>query len=135
MHSLCAGLATSVQAMSLSITPAQTAAWRKQIFEQLSERSKREMENFKHYEQAIEQVLLPASLAKHLNMFSGFILFLSSVHFSCSPSVLVCLGEKGLHAVVEGLETSQVVGCAVCPGAVLRSRGQQRWHPVHILYL
>lgn len=47
-----------MQAMSLSITPAQTAAWRKQIFEQLSERSKREMENFMHYEQAIEQVVL-----------------------------------------------------------------------------
>ncbi|KAJ8413693.1 hypothetical protein AAFF_G00082000 [Aldrovandia affinis] len=46
---------SSAQSMSLSITPAQTAAWRKQIFEQLSERSKREMENFKHYEQAIEQ--------------------------------------------------------------------------------
>ncbi|XP_061088171.1 tectonin beta-propeller repeat-containing protein 1 [Conger conger] len=49
------GISSSVQAMSLSITPAQTAAWRKQIFEQLSERSKREIENFKHYEQAIEQ--------------------------------------------------------------------------------
>uniref|UniRef100_A0A668AUP3 Tectonin beta-propeller repeat-containing protein 1 n=1 Tax=Myripristis murdjan TaxID=586833 RepID=A0A668AUP3_9TELE len=48
-------LAQSVQSMSLSITPAQTAAWRKQIFEQLSERSKREMDNFRHYEQAIEQ--------------------------------------------------------------------------------
>ncbi|XP_046888436.1 tectonin beta-propeller repeat-containing protein 1 [Hypomesus transpacificus] len=48
-------LAASVQAMSLSISPAQTAAWRKQIFEQLSERSKREMDNFQHYEQAIEQ--------------------------------------------------------------------------------
>ncbi|XP_051529764.1 tectonin beta-propeller repeat-containing protein 1 isoform X1 [Myxocyprinus asiaticus] len=45
----------SIQAMSLSMTPAQTAAWRKQIFEQLNERSKREMENFMHYEQAIEQ--------------------------------------------------------------------------------
>lgn len=53
---LSAGLSISMQAMSLSITPAQTAAWRKQIFEQLSERSKREMENFRHYEQAIEQV-------------------------------------------------------------------------------
>lgn len=53
---LSAGLAISMQAMSLSITPAQTAAWRKQIFEQLSERSKREIENFRHYEQAIEQV-------------------------------------------------------------------------------
>lgn len=49
-------LASSVQSMSLSISPAQTAAWRKQIFEQLSERSKREMDHFKHYEQAIEQV-------------------------------------------------------------------------------
>uniref|UniRef100_A0A673W607 Tectonin beta-propeller repeat-containing protein 1 n=1 Tax=Salmo trutta TaxID=8032 RepID=A0A673W607_SALTR len=48
-------LASSVQSMSLSISPAQTAAWRKQIFEQLSERSKREMDHFKHYEQAIEQ--------------------------------------------------------------------------------
>lgn len=61
VHCLCAGLASSMQAMSLSITPAQTAAWRKQIFEQLSERSKREMENFRHYEQAIEQVLLSAN--------------------------------------------------------------------------
>lgn len=51
-----------MQAMSLSITPTQTAAWRKQIFEQLSERSKREMENFKHYEQAVEQVLLAVNL-------------------------------------------------------------------------
>uniref|UniRef100_A0A8C8C2E6 Tectonin beta-propeller repeat-containing protein 1 n=1 Tax=Oncorhynchus tshawytscha TaxID=74940 RepID=A0A8C8C2E6_ONCTS len=48
-------LASSVQSMSLSISPAQTAAWRKQIFEQLSERSKREMDHFKHYEQAVEQ--------------------------------------------------------------------------------
>ncbi|XP_047231963.1 tectonin beta-propeller repeat-containing protein 1 isoform X2 [Girardinichthys multiradiatus] len=49
-------LNTSVlQSMSLSVSPAQTAAWRKQIFEQLSERSKREMDNFRHYEQAIEQ--------------------------------------------------------------------------------
>ncbi|XP_064178977.1 tectonin beta-propeller repeat-containing protein 1 isoform X2 [Anguilla rostrata] len=52
---ITAGISSSVQSMSLSITPAQTAAWRKQIFEQLSERSKREMENFRHYEQAIEQ--------------------------------------------------------------------------------
>lgn len=49
-------LLQSVQSMSLSITPAQTAAWRKQIFEQLSERTKREMDNFRHYEQAVEQV-------------------------------------------------------------------------------
>lgn len=46
----------SVQSMTLSVTPAQTAAWRRQIFEQLSERTKREMDNFRHYEQAIEQV-------------------------------------------------------------------------------
>uniref|UniRef100_A0A8C8C3E7 Tectonin beta-propeller repeat-containing protein 1 n=1 Tax=Oncorhynchus tshawytscha TaxID=74940 RepID=A0A8C8C3E7_ONCTS len=46
-------LASSVQSMSLSISPAQTAAWRKQIFEQLSERSKREMDHFKHYEQSV----------------------------------------------------------------------------------
>ncbi|KAG7226428.1 hypothetical protein INR49_013840 [Caranx melampygus] len=48
-------LIQSVQSMSLSVTPAQTAAWRRQIFEQLSERTKREMDNFRHYEQAIEQ--------------------------------------------------------------------------------
>uniref|UniRef100_A0A8C5X475 Tectonin beta-propeller repeat-containing protein 1 n=1 Tax=Malurus cyaneus samueli TaxID=2593467 RepID=A0A8C5X475_9PASS len=48
-------LSSSVQSLSLSITPAQTAAWRKQIFQQLSERTKRELENFRHYEQAIEQ--------------------------------------------------------------------------------
>uniref|UniRef100_A0A8C9YQ82 Tectonin beta-propeller repeat-containing protein 1 n=1 Tax=Sander lucioperca TaxID=283035 RepID=A0A8C9YQ82_SANLU len=45
----------SVQSMNLSVTPAQTAAWRRQIFEQLSERTKREIDNFRHYEQAIEQ--------------------------------------------------------------------------------
>lgn len=49
-------LVQSVQSMSLSVSPAQTAAWRKQIFEQLSERTRREIDNFKHYEQAIEQV-------------------------------------------------------------------------------
>ncbi|XP_070707337.1 tectonin beta-propeller repeat-containing protein 1 isoform X1 [Pempheris klunzingeri] len=48
-------LVQSVQSMSLSVTPAQTAAWRRQIFEQLNERTKREMDNFRHYEQAIEQ--------------------------------------------------------------------------------
>uniref|UniRef100_A0A3Q1JTZ3 Tectonin beta-propeller repeat-containing protein 1 n=1 Tax=Anabas testudineus TaxID=64144 RepID=A0A3Q1JTZ3_ANATE len=37
----------------LSVTPAQTAAWRRQIFEQLSERTKREMDNFRHYEQSV----------------------------------------------------------------------------------
>ncbi|KAI3365576.1 hypothetical protein L3Q82_010660, partial [Scortum barcoo] len=50
-------LVQSVQSMSLSVTPAQTAAWKRQIFEQLSERTKREMDNFRHYEQAIEQYL------------------------------------------------------------------------------
>ncbi|XP_076008043.1 tectonin beta-propeller repeat-containing protein 1 [Genypterus blacodes] len=50
-----ASLSQSVQSMSLSVTPAQTAVWKKQIFEQLSERSKREVDNFRHYEQAIEQ--------------------------------------------------------------------------------
>uniref|UniRef100_A0AAQ5YC82 Tectonin beta-propeller repeat-containing protein 1 n=1 Tax=Amphiprion ocellaris TaxID=80972 RepID=A0AAQ5YC82_AMPOC len=48
-------LVSSVQSMSLSVSPAQTAAWRRQIFEQLSERTKREMDNFRHYEQAVEQ--------------------------------------------------------------------------------
>ncbi|KAM6951559.1 tectonin beta-propeller repeat-containing protein 1 [Aplochiton taeniatus] len=48
-------LSASVQSLSLSISPAQTAAWRKQIFEQLSERAKREMDHFRHYEQAVEQ--------------------------------------------------------------------------------
>ncbi|XP_059104953.1 LOW QUALITY PROTEIN: tectonin beta-propeller repeat-containing protein 1 [Peromyscus eremicus] len=45
------GLSPSVQTLSLSITPAQTAAWRKQIFQQLTERTKRELESFRHYEQ------------------------------------------------------------------------------------
>lgn len=49
-------LVQSAQSISLSITPTQTAAWRKQIFEQLSARTKREMDNFMHYEQAVEQV-------------------------------------------------------------------------------
>ncbi|CAL8302159.1 unnamed protein product [Lota lota] len=48
-------LAQSVQNMSLSISPGQTAAWHQQILEQLGQRSKREMENFRHYEQAVEQ--------------------------------------------------------------------------------
>ncbi|XP_061666577.1 tectonin beta-propeller repeat-containing protein 1 [Syngnathoides biaculeatus] len=48
-------LAQSVQSMSLSVTPAQMAAWRAQIFEQLSQRTKREVDEFRHYEQAIEQ--------------------------------------------------------------------------------
>lgn len=62
----------SVQSMALSITPAQTAAWRKQIFEQLSERTKREMDNFRHYEQAIEQV--------HDAIYLRGLRFLDSMH-------------------------------------------------------
>ncbi|XP_053550692.1 tectonin beta-propeller repeat-containing protein 1 isoform X2 [Bombina bombina] len=49
------GLSASMLSLSLSITPAHTAVWRKQIFEQLSERSRREVDSFRHYEQAIEQ--------------------------------------------------------------------------------
>ncbi|XP_043945647.1 tectonin beta-propeller repeat-containing protein 1 [Protopterus annectens] len=49
------GLASSVAAMSLFATPAETETWKKQIFEQLNERTKREQNNFQHYEQAIEQ--------------------------------------------------------------------------------
>ncbi|XP_035578046.1 tectonin beta-propeller repeat-containing protein 1 isoform X2 [Zalophus californianus] len=49
------GLSPPVQTLSLSIMPAQTAAWRKQIFQQLTERTKRELEHFRHYEQAVEQ--------------------------------------------------------------------------------
>ncbi|XP_066496875.1 tectonin beta-propeller repeat-containing protein 1 [Tiliqua scincoides] len=48
-------LPSSGQSLSLSITPAQTAAWRKQIFQQLTERTRRELENFRHYEEAVEQ--------------------------------------------------------------------------------
>ncbi len=68
-----------MQAMSLSITPAQTAAWRKQIFEQLSERSKREMENFMHYEQAIEQVVhthITVYLMMFLVILTSFVIYL-----------------------------------------------------------
>ncbi|XP_054849483.1 tectonin beta-propeller repeat-containing protein 1 isoform X2 [Eublepharis macularius] len=49
------GLASSGQSLCPSITPAQTAVWRKQIFQQLAERTRRELENFRHYEQAVEQ--------------------------------------------------------------------------------
>uniref|UniRef100_A0A3Q3VNY7 Tectonin beta-propeller repeat-containing protein 1 n=1 Tax=Mola mola TaxID=94237 RepID=A0A3Q3VNY7_MOLML len=48
-------LVQSVQSLSLSVSPAQTTAWRRQIFEQLGERTRREMDNFRHYEQAIEK--------------------------------------------------------------------------------
>ncbi|XP_066432487.1 tectonin beta-propeller repeat-containing protein 1 isoform X2 [Eleutherodactylus coqui] len=49
------GLTVSMQSMSLSITPANTALWRKQIFDQLSERTKRELDSFRHYEAAVDQ--------------------------------------------------------------------------------
>ncbi|XP_069839912.1 tectonin beta-propeller repeat-containing protein 1 isoform X3 [Dendropsophus ebraccatus] len=52
---LQAGLTASMQSMSLSITPANTAVWRKQIFDQLSERTKRELDSFRHYEPAVDQ--------------------------------------------------------------------------------
>lgn len=50
------GLLSSGQSLCLSLSPAQTSAWRKQIFQQLTERTRRELENFRHYEQAVEQV-------------------------------------------------------------------------------
>uniref|UniRef100_G3TQG2 Tectonin beta-propeller repeat-containing protein 1 n=1 Tax=Loxodonta africana TaxID=9785 RepID=G3TQG2_LOXAF len=49
------GLSPAMQTLAPPVTPAQTAAWRKQIFQQLTERTKRELENFRHYEQAVEQ--------------------------------------------------------------------------------
>lgn len=70
------GLSSSVQSLSLSITPAQTAAWRKQIFQQLSERTKRELENFRHYEQAIEQVS-----SEDIYLFSSKHIWESVIHF------------------------------------------------------
>uniref|UniRef100_A0ABM5EZ52 Tectonin beta-propeller repeat-containing protein 1 isoform X1 n=1 Tax=Pogona vitticeps TaxID=103695 RepID=A0ABM5EZ52_9SAUR len=54
-QSATASSSSSGQSLSLSITPVQTATWRKQIFEQLRERTRRELENFRHYEQAVEQ--------------------------------------------------------------------------------
>lgn len=65
-----------MQALALSITPAQTAAWRTQIFQQLTERTRRELENFRHYEQAVEQVRGPRvhfrqqALVEHL-LYTG----------------------------------------------------------------
>ncbi|OCT61572.1 hypothetical protein XELAEV_18047600mg [Xenopus laevis] len=50
------GLSASMQSLTLSITPAHTAAWRKQIFDQLSDRSERELDSFRHYGQAVEQL-------------------------------------------------------------------------------
>lgn len=76
--------------MALSITPAQTAAWRKQILEQLSERTKREMDNFSHYEQAIEQV-------RGAIFLRGF-RFLESMHTHYSQlSVLIHVASLICH--------------------------------------
>ena len=135
-------LAASVQAMSLSISPAQTAAWRKQIFEQLSERSKREMDNFQHYEQAIEQVAETPDSSQPTQQAIPWLANrkLKCLHVFCSFGWLssdlslfvfvppphnppVCVGEEGHHAVVAGLEALQVGGRQVRPGAVLRARG------------
>lgn len=61
-----------MQTLSLSITPAQTAAWRKQIFQQLTERTKRELESFRHYEQAVEQVGSPGTLLFSRHSLSAY---------------------------------------------------------------
>uniref|UniRef100_A0A4W3H8R3 Tectonin beta-propeller repeat-containing protein 1 n=1 Tax=Callorhinchus milii TaxID=7868 RepID=A0A4W3H8R3_CALMI len=45
----------STQSFSMPYSPTQQTVWRKQIVHQLNERTKRELENFKHYEQAVEQ--------------------------------------------------------------------------------
>lgn len=81
------GLSSSVQSLSLSITPAQTAAWRKQIFQQLSERTKRELENFRHYEQAIEQV--SSEDAYLLSTQHTCQYWTSVIHFWCTDLNLV----------------------------------------------
>lgn len=143
-------LVQSVQSMSQSVTPAQTAAWRRQIFEQLSERTKREIDNFRHYEQAIEQVhaILESSdqpLSLMVRIFVILSLFSSAsclfIMNCCAPLAqhvytnAVCVGEEGNHAVVERLEATQVDRCSFCPGAVLRTRGQQGRHPFHLLQL
>ncbi|XP_063170979.1 tectonin beta-propeller repeat-containing protein 1 [Candoia aspera] len=48
-------LNSCAQSFTLSLSPSQTTLWRKQIFRQLSERTHRELDNFRHYEQAVEQ--------------------------------------------------------------------------------
>ncbi|ETE63932.1 Tectonin beta-propeller repeat-containing protein 1, partial [Ophiophagus hannah] len=48
-------LTSCAHSLALSISPSHTAQWRKQIFRQLSERTHRELDNFRHYEQAVEQ--------------------------------------------------------------------------------
>ncbi|XP_006889825.1 PREDICTED: tectonin beta-propeller repeat-containing protein 1 [Elephantulus edwardii] len=44
-----------VQTLGPPVTLAQVTAWRKKILSQLTERTRRELENFRHYEQAVEQ--------------------------------------------------------------------------------
>jgi hypothetical protein len=78
-----------VQTLSLSITPAQTAAWRKQILQQLTERTKRELENFRHYEQAVEQVCTQLPLGTHCLLY----VVLLSTHHGCMVSLL---GPEGV---------------------------------------
>lgn len=73
-----------MQTLSLSITPAQTAAWRKQIFQQLTERTKRELENFRHYEQAVEQVGHPRALFSSRHSLSA-----------CCMPAMGCGGRNG----------------------------------------
>ncbi|KAG7255313.1 hypothetical protein CRUP_001186, partial [Coryphaenoides rupestris] len=50
-----AAVQQSLQSLSLSVSPGQTAAWHQQILDQLDRRSRREVEDFRHYEQAVEQ--------------------------------------------------------------------------------
>ncbi|XP_048407560.1 tectonin beta-propeller repeat-containing protein 1 isoform X1 [Stegostoma tigrinum] len=45
----------SQQSFSMPVSCTQQTVWRKQIVHQLTERSKRELQDFKHYEQAVEQ--------------------------------------------------------------------------------
>ncbi|KAL7979240.1 hypothetical protein Chor_015264, partial [Crotalus horridus] len=52
---LQSALNSCAQSLTLSISPNHAAQWRKQIFRQLSERTHRELDNFRHYEQAVEQ--------------------------------------------------------------------------------
>lgn len=113
-------LVQSVQSMSLSFTPAQTATWRRQIFEQLNERTRREMDNFRHYEQAVEQVPELETLGHRPAILSKLEALCVTTCCKISLSICaVCVGEEGNHAVVERLEAAQVDRCSLCLGAVL----------------
>lgn len=82
----CVAGLSSAQPLSLSLSPAQTAAWRKQIFQQLSDRTKRELENFRHYEQAIEQVSGEDTYllsAKHIYWYWASVILLYSCPYVC----------------------------------------------------